>query len=117
MISKVDAICEIAHETIRAFQEANGEQAAPAWDDVPAWMVDSTKDSVLKYMLDPKASPEEAHEVWMHQKREAGWVHGPMKDENKKTHPSMIPYDQLPLNEKVKDHLFLAVVRAGDKAL
>ena len=38
--------------------------------------------------------------------------HGPVKDEAAKTHPDLVPFDQLPEHEKQKDRLFMAIVRA-----
>jgi len=32
--------------------------------------------------------------------------------ETAKTHPDLVPFDQLPEHEKQKDRLFLAIVRA-----
>ena len=40
------------------------------------------------------------------------WQHGPVKDEAAKTHPDLVPFDQLPEHEKQKDRLFMAIVRA-----
>ena len=48
----------------------------------------------------------------MEHKIEQGWRLGPVKDETRKEHPSMVPYDELPLEEKVKDYLFRGVVQA-----
>jgi hypothetical protein len=39
-------------------------------------------------------------------------VYGETKDPVKKTHPWMIPYDELPQIQKTKDKLFLAVVKS-----
>jgi len=41
-----------------------------------------------------------------------GWKHGPVKDPEKKEHPCLIPYDELPKEQQVKDHLFIGVVKA-----
>ena len=41
-----------------------------------------------------------------------GWVYGEHKDEQRKTHPCIVPYDELPAAQRAKDALFLANVRA-----
>ncbi len=44
------------------------------------------------------------HERWKEELERAGWRHGPPpKDPVKKTHPCLVPYDQLPDGEKEKD--------------
>ena len=53
-----------------------------------------------------------AHEVWFSEKEKDGWHYGPIKDPDKKEHPSMVPYEMLPAVEKAKDTIFLTVVRA-----
>lgn len=43
------------------------------------------------------------HDRWMAQKISQGYVWGEAKDDEKKTHPCIVPYDALPENEKDKD--------------
>lgn len=46
---------------------------------------------------------EMEHERWMTMMRNQGFSFGAVKDEQKKTHPSMVPYSDLPEPEKEKD--------------
>jgi hypothetical protein len=41
-----------------------------------------------------------------------GWVYGETKDPVAKTHPCLVAYNDLPIEQQVKDHLFRAVVKA-----
>ena len=43
------------------------------------------------------------HQGWMQQKLDAGWQLGSERDDVAKTHPSMIPYEDLSEEEKEKD--------------
>jgi len=43
------------------------------------------------------------HERWMTMMRERGFSFGSVKDEEKKTHPLMVPYIELPEHEREKD--------------
>ena len=43
------------------------------------------------------------HEVWMKSKEAAGWVYGRVRDDEKKFHPMLVPYDELEDAEKEKD--------------
>lgn len=43
------------------------------------------------------------HERWMAEKQQAGWRHGQKKDNEAKTHPCLVTYDQLPPDEQEKD--------------
>ncbi len=46
---------------------------------------------------------ENAHEVWAEEKMAQGWTHGPKLDEEKKEHPMLVPFKELPENEKRYD--------------
>ncbi len=43
------------------------------------------------------------HENWSQQRIAEGWRHGPKRDDGKKEHPSLIPYEQLSESEKQYD--------------
>ena len=46
---------------------------------------------------------ENTHDVWAKGRMEEGWVYGKVKDSEKKTTPLLIPYGDLPENEKMYD--------------
>lgn len=48
----------------------------------------------------------------MKEKIGAGWGYGEVKDANAKTHPCIVPFDQLPEFQRKKDALFCAIVDA-----
>lgn len=43
------------------------------------------------------------HEVWAANRIEEGWTYGEKRDDEKKTHPGLVPYDELPESEKEYD--------------
>lgn len=46
---------------------------------------------------------ENVHNVWAKTRIEQGWTYGPERNDAEKKHPCLIPYDQLPEEEKVYD--------------
>jgi RyR domain./Stage II sporulation protein E (SpoIIE). len=52
------------------------------------------------------------HIRWSWEKRLNGWAYGNYKDELKKTHPSLIPYEQLSESEKQKDRELVKLIPA-----
>jgi len=43
------------------------------------------------------------HEVWATRRQSEGWQYGAARDDDRKEHPSLVPYGQLPDNEKDYD--------------
>jgi hypothetical protein len=43
------------------------------------------------------------HENWAKQRMAEGWRHGPRRDDAKKEHPSLVPYEDLSESEKEYD--------------
>ena len=108
-LQKIAAVC---HEANRAYCEGIGDCSQPRWEDAPEWQIISAVDGVQYLLRNPQVSPEDIHNAWMQQKTKEGWVFGDIKDPDKKTHPCMLPYLDLPLEQRRKDHLFSAVVKA-----
>ena len=52
-----------------------------------------------------EAIAENAHEVWAKTRKDQGWSYGPERDDTKKLHPDMLPYNLLPESEKEYDRL------------
>ena len=46
---------------------------------------------------------ENAHDQWALQRMSEGWGYGPARDDAKKEHPCLVPYDELPESEKEYD--------------
>ncbi|MEH7274244.1 RyR domain-containing protein [Neobacillus vireti] len=42
------------------------------------------------------------HEVWASQRIEQGWTYGPERNDRKKMHPNLVPYEEL--TEEDKDY-------------
>ncbi|MEL6386140.1 MAG: RyR domain-containing protein [Pseudomonadota bacterium] len=110
--ARVEAMAEVVHEAVRTWQKVNGQPTSPSWSKAPKWMRESTAESVQFTIDNPEAPHSAQHDQWMEQKRRDGWVFGAEKDADKKTHPMLKPYDELPDFEKRKDALFKAVVDA-----
>jgi len=65
--------------------------------------LDSLIDAQRRFNENPNITAEQNHNNWMQFKASQGWKYGPVKDFDKKEHPDMVPFDQLPVVEKRKD--------------
>ncbi len=43
------------------------------------------------------------HEVWAQNRLNEGWSYGEVRDDDKKHHPCLVPYEELPESEKEYD--------------
>lgn len=104
----------VAHETNRAWCEAIGDFSQPKWDDAPDWQKDSAIQGVKFHMENPDAGDDASHNNWMAQKISEGWVYGETKDPEASppTHHCIVPFEELPKDQQIKDALFRAVVHA-----
>ncbi len=48
---------------------------------------------------------ENVHDSWARQRLNDGWVFGEERNDKLKTHPSLVPYDELSENEKDYDRI------------
>lgn len=110
--AKIHDAAMIAHEANRAYCLTIGDSSQPDWKSAPNWQRDSAVAGAQAINDNPATTPEQSHEGWSAQKVADGWVYGEVKDAAAKTHPCLVPYDQLPEAQKVKDALFGSVVRA-----
>lgn len=103
-----EKIAIMCHESNRAWCELNGDYSQKPWAFAEQWQRDSAIKGVKLFIeSNGTLGPREMHESWMAEKEASGWVYGLIKDSVKKTHPCMVPYDQLPKDQKVKDQLFI----------
>jgi hypothetical protein len=109
---EVDTIARVCHEVNRAYCASQGDHSQPAWEDAPDWQRTSAINGVRFTLSNPDAKPSNSHESWLAEKTAAGWKYGPVKNPDTKEHPCFVPYDELPPEQKAKDYLFQAVVRA-----
>lgn len=112
---RVEACARAAHEANRAYCLTIGDATQQSWEAAEEWQRDSAVRGV-KAVLNG-ATPEQSHEVWCRDKIADGWQYGLVKDAGKKEHPCLVPYEQLPDEQKRKDAIYVAVVHAMAQAL
>lgn len=111
-IGFVTAIAMACHAANAAWCEYGGDTSQKPWAEAPDWQRDSAIVGVEFHLANPDAGDAASHERWMEHKLAAGWKFGAVKDEKKKTHPCLVPFDQLPPEQQFKDRLFRTLVHA-----
>jgi RyR domain len=115
---EIHHIAKICHEANRAYCETIGDNSQSAWEEAENWQRESSIQGVEYALANPDGPVSAQHDSWLEAKKKDGWVYGDIKDSSKKEHPCMVPYDQLPHRQQLKDRLFKAIVAAmSDKSL
>lgn len=106
-----ETIAKICHEANRAYCQSLGDDSQQSWFRAPDWQKESALLGV-KLHLSQDVGPEASHEAWSKVKYAEGWVYGIEKNAVKKTHPCLVPFNQLPAAQQLKDVLFRNIVHA-----
>lgn len=104
-------IAEACHELNRIWCRAHGDDSQPSWLDAPDWQHQIVIMGVRKILIGEVTNPADSHAGWLQLKTDDGWVYGPEKDVSNKIHPCMVPYEELPPEQKAKDTLFFNTVK------
>jgi hypothetical protein len=67
---------------------------------------------VQEALRDPGLTAARSHKLWAERMRAEGWTYGEVKDPERRTHPALVPFGELPVGQQAKDRLFIAIVRA-----
>lgn len=129
----IEAIAQAIHEDYCAKEELRGETIATnpvlvPWSKLPDDLKEANRAQaadipnklrLLGFELAPlhglnpeeiklpdadlDASARREHDRWADERRRQGWTFGPLRDDARKFHPLLIPWDELSKNDKEKD--------------
>ncbi len=108
----VEACSRVMHDVYR---EASSGDAIPSWDRAPEDLREISRVPVRE-VLEGK-TPRQWHAKWRVRKMAEGWTYGPVLDEEARTHPNLVAYDELPSGQRALDDLCVVAVRAVRRAL
>lgn len=105
-------VARICHSANRKLCETLGDFSHDRWEQSPEWYQAKVLSCVRAHLRDPMMTPKESHESWMDHMQVDGWAYGPEFDRDKKTHPCLIPFEELTLEDQRKDYLFCNIIEA-----
>jgi hypothetical protein len=107
-------LAKIIHGATSTLPRIDGTKA-PEWDLLSSESqrlaeiaVKEIFENCAKYFGRP-SSAKDYHDLWMNLKLNEGWKHGTSFSLVDKTHPSLIPFEDLPLSEKIKDEVWFSL--------
>ena len=113
----VELIAEFCHEANKAICESFGDFSQSSWDNAAQWQKDAALAGVAFKLENQASTSEQLHQNWMKQKLDDGWLYGDEKNADKKTHPCLVPYENLPAHQRAKDAIFNVIVENTQKIL
>jgi hypothetical protein len=112
-----ERLAAAAYEINRAYCDFMSMAPLVPWDDASEAIRRGYMLGVEGILYGTVKSPEEQHAAWMNTRLADGWSWAAKKDDVKKTHPCLVPYGELPQEQRVKDTLFRAAVAQGARLL
>ena len=110
--NRILSIAIVCHQANKKWCEVNGDETQKDWKNAEEWQKESAIKGVEFRLNNPDAKYDAQHNSWMKEKVDQEWVYGSVKDSEKKTHPCIVPFEQLPIFQQKKDALFCAIVDA-----
>ena len=103
-------IARVTHGLNKVWCEFNNDASQTDWVSAPQWQRDSAVAGVLFHLNNPGAGDSASHDEWSRVKVAEGWTYGEAKDPEAKTHPCLVPFEELPPHQQFKDRLFRSTV-------
>ena len=105
-------VAKLCHEVNRSYSLALDEaNVLPIWEDLDLDLRLSIVRGVNHVATNDELTARDMHYVWLEDKKNQGWRYGVTKSIEHKTHPNLVPYDQLHQTQQVKDDIFLTICR------
>jgi hypothetical protein len=113
MALKNNDIARIIYSAIKAYSESIGEYCRyPHWDNIPNVIYNNYIASVEWLKLNQFSDASDLHERYCGILKNQGWEYGVEMDLKRKTHPKIMEFHTLPIEQQAKTHLFKEIFDA-----
>jgi hypothetical protein len=102
-------LAKILHAATSVLPRDDGSLVV-AWDHLSLESQELAVKAIEHIFENDLQTPEEFHNLWMEGKIDTGWTYGKFSLENK-THPAILPYNELSDTEKLKDIIWIALTK------
>lgn len=109
--SEIEACAHGAHEVNRAYSKHLGDNSNYPWEVTSEPDKRVARQAVIGIITNDH-NAQQSHEAWVSARRADGWTKGAIKSYEKKTHPCLVPFDELPSEFQIKDELFVTAVKS-----
>jgi len=101
---KAEYIAQNAYEKTQLCRKNRGDFQDLPWAYLEEWKRNDIINTVWFYLMYyPSQGAEECHNSWVADKFLDGWVYGYALLQDKRQHPNLVPFGQLPVEEQIKN--------------
>lgn len=117
-------LMRLLHSVNKAICDSLGDYSQPTWDDISSSVmitsssyqdhqgnVKSIYNSIEFIKSNPDCDAGAFHQNWCDFMQSRGWKYGPVKDSEKKEHPCLVQFKDLPQEQITKDAVFMTIVK------
>lgn len=108
----IHEIARVAHEAVCGVRLGFGEGESVPWSDTSPEEKSMASHMVVTIMRRPHLDSEQLHQDYCNDMVAKGWQYGPEHDAAAKLSPLLVPFGQLPVEQRVEDQVFRQVVMA-----
>lgn len=99
------------HKILLTIRQINNETDLREYSELSELEKTLLIESAMQVVYEDISTAKECHDIWMKIKIDQGYKYGEIKCDKEKTHPCMIPFEELSFLQKLKDELFVNMVR------
>lgn len=103
---------KVAHQVNRVLSAFNGDAPKSDWSALTEEEKHCLYVGINAIIANPALTSRDSHELWMNTQIKMGWTYGPVIDRVNKQHPCLVPFDSLEPQDKLKDDVFLTIVKS-----
>ena len=110
--TNITAFAQVAHQQNQAYKAAIGQPLEGSWSQMDSTGQQFVLDKVRYYLMNSHAVVSSLHDDWAYSQFNNGWAFGESLDEEKRTHPLLVLFSELPLTRQIEDLMFMQTVYA-----
>lgn len=103
------SLARVCYDAVRAYGRTTGDIYL-RWNDAPESVRASFAGAVAYLLETPSADLRDMHGHWLAARMQDGWQYGPERDEKRRLHPGMVPWEDVPERERLKFELIFRIV-------
>jgi hypothetical protein len=104
-----ESLARICYDAIRAYGKTIGEVYL-RWPDARPSVRESFAGAVAYLLEAPSASVRDLHGHWLAARTQQGWQYAPQRDDARRLHPAMVPWEDVSEREYLKFVLMHRIV-------